>query len=319
MTSLLAEAAHRRQQSETEAERASLKADAWYIPLSQVTGKVDDADGLEHVTMGEVFDFLRVPSKRREARLHTRIVEIMRAFRWSPINDRTKGKAAVIVRGFERKPAPKTSTSETSARTPEPAVVIAASEPVVPAEDTITLRGASVPLDREIGQQFVVDCSRVAEGVADAAAIQFKYELTPQAWQELMADMTLDRHIRRESERRIRNGSAAMELAQVNMPTAQKTLREILNDPKASPGYRVAAAKETREAASAARQQPGANEKFSITINFGSAVKPVQLEVQDPQPKVDTHRMLDYGERLPEAVPTGTDGDAERYWTRADE
>jgi hypothetical protein len=317
MTSLLPEAAQRRDQEKQAAERASLTQDAWCTPLSQVTGEIDQAGGLERVTMPEVFDFLRIPSKRREARLHTRIVEIMRVFGWSPIFDRTKGKG-VVVRSFERK-ASTTPSQTTSSPTTSPAKTTEPPVPAVPVEDTITLRGVATPLDREIGQQFVVDRSRVAEGVTTAAALQFKYELTPDAWDELQANMTLDRAVRRESERRIRNGSAAMELAQANMPAAQATLREILNDPKASPGYRVAAAKETREAASAARQQSGASEKFSITINFGSGVKPVQLEVQDPQPKVDTHRTLDYGERPPEAAPTGTGEDAERYWARGDE
>jgi hypothetical protein len=89
------------------------------------------------------------------------------------------------------------------------------------------------------------------------------------------------------------------------MPRAQATLREILDDPKASPGYRVAAAKETREAASAARQQPGANEKYSIIINFGHTIQR-HIEVQNPQPKVDTHRTLEYQDstRRAEAVPS---------------
>jgi hypothetical protein len=49
---------------------------------------------------------------------------------------------------------------------PEPPV------PVVPTEDTITLRGADVPLDREIGQQFVVDCSRAAGPGAIVRALE---------------------------------------------------------------------------------------------------------------------------------------------------
>jgi hypothetical protein len=278
VTSLLAEAAQRQQQEEKTAERTALQGDAWFVPLSQVTGKVDPIDGLERVTMPEVFDYLRIPSKRREARLHVRIVELLRAFGWAPIFDRTKGKGGIVARGFERKPARTTAASPAPLPAPKPA------PGAVSTEDIIKLRGAAVPLDNEVGKQFVTDCSRVAEGVSTAASIQLKYELDADAWGELMSNSALDRVVRRESEMRIRNGAAAMELAQKNLPAAQATLREILDDKQISPGHRVAAAKEVRETAAGRAVQPGVSEQFTIVLNFGAQVKPVHLEIQDPQP-----------------------------------
>jgi hypothetical protein len=88
-----------------------------------------------------------------------------------------------------------------------------------------------------------------------------------------------------EHERRIRNGVAARELAQKNLPAAQAAMRAIVDDTNASAGYRVNAAKEIREVALGSRDQAGvAGEKFSIVINFGAEVKPIVIETADAQP-----------------------------------
>jgi hypothetical protein len=297
---ILEEVAERKAQTEKDAELARLRKHDFFEPLKDLRGTRDS--GFERVTTIAVFDYLGVKPKRREARLHVVLVDILKHFGWTPVYVQKEGRPTLIVRSFER-PIP-----QTAAATPDTPVAPVSTPAAVdiPTEDTIVLRGLVTPLSHEVAQRFITDCSRVAEGVTTAAAVQFKYELSPEAWQELQANLPLDRLVRRESEQRIRNGSAAQELAQRNMPLAQATLREILNDPKASPGYRVAAAKETRESASAAKQPPGSGEKFSIIINLGPKIR-YQAEVKDPQPLVDTHRTLEYrdsAQRAPEAVPT---------------
>lgn len=288
---LLVEADQKRKHADAAAKLVRSQADAWYLPLHGIQGKTDDADGLERIGMQEVFDFLGVPAKRREARLHTRIIGIMACFSWSPVFDRSKDKKNTIVRSFERKP---TKTPD-----PVPAAAIAPEHVAdVVIEDTITLNGKAEPLNRGVGQLFVTDCARVAEGVTDAAAIQFKYELDEIAWHELMSNTKLDRYVRRENERRLRNGAAARELAQRAMPEAQKALREIVADRNLSAGYRVGAVKELRETASGAREQPGLGEKFSIHISFASHT--VELNVQNPQPKTDGGHVLEYDAREPQ-------------------
>jgi hypothetical protein len=306
---VLADAADRKAQAEQDAELVRLRKHAFFEPLRDLRGTRDAAGGCERVSPSEVFDFLGVPVKRRERRLHVVLTDILKYFGWSAVFVMKDGRATDLVRSFERRLAPAAAAVAAPVpSTPSPAPAVSRD---VPTEDTIVLRGLVVPLSNEVAKAFITDCSRVAEGVTTEHAVQYKYELTPEAWRELQMHLPLDRLVRQESERRIRNGLAAQELAQKNMPRAQATLREILDDPKASPGYRVAAAKETREAASAAKQLPGASEKFSITINFGSDVR--HLDVKDPQPPADPGRQLEYKDSKsradpePAAIPTEDD------------
>jgi hypothetical protein len=295
-------------QADRDAEYARLRKHLYFEPLKDLRGTVDS--GFERVTTVAVFDYLGVPPKRRERRLHVVLADILKFHGWTVIYVREGGKPTSLVRSFERKISQTAAAPDAPVSAPAQTLLSAAAViKDLPPEDTIVLRGRLTPLSHEDAKAFIIDCSRVAEGVTTTAKILFKYELTPEAWQELQANLPLDRLVRQEAERRIRNGSAAQELAQVNMPLAQTTLREILNDPKASPGYRVAAAKETREAATAARQHPGAGQQFSISINLGTAFNR-ELTVQNPQ-AVDAGRTLEYKRDTSRADPVPPEDEPE--------
>jgi hypothetical protein len=152
-------------------------------------------------------------------------------------------------------------------------------------DGSVVLRGVPTPLSDSLGKEFVLDCARHVEDLLAAEIIKERYWLTDAAWVELAANAPLQRAVAEECDRRIRSGVRLREDAQRRVVAAPAVLSEILNDKRAPAKERIAAGKELRSAAGVDQVQPTAGEKFSIHIDFGAGVKPVELEVMNAQPK----------------------------------
>jgi hypothetical protein len=80
-------------------------------------------------------------------------------------------------------------------------------------EATVILRGVEVELSSDIGHQFVVDCTRAAEGLFGDKELAEIYEISPADWQNIVKNAALGRAIRAERDRRVLNGTAVREAA----------------------------------------------------------------------------------------------------------
>ena len=138
----------------------------------------------------------------------------------------------------------------------------------------VVLRGVTVPLDTDVGQQFVTDCARNTEGLMPDSDVKNKWTLTDEDWERLADNALLLQAVRAERERRIISGDAAREGAQRAFAKAPTILGEILTDEQVSPRHRIEAARELRQVAGNGPDTvPGAGEKFVITINLGEDKK----------------------------------------------
>src|SRR5262244_3779151 len=80
--------------------------------------------------------------------------------------------------------------------------------------DTIILRGVSVPLNSDVGQAFTSDCARNRERIFSDDQIREKYEIIDDnAWTAITQNKALRRAINAECERRMLNGDSAKESA----------------------------------------------------------------------------------------------------------
>jgi len=134
---------------------------------------------------------------------------------------------------------------------------------------SVILRGIKIDLDTDIGNGFVIDCTRHVEELVSAEQLKAKYQLTEEAWRQLADNEPLQQAVERQKERRIRSGEAAREKAQHLFLTAPNVLSTILNDSTASPRHRIEAARELRQTAAVGSEAatPTA-EHFSIRIDL---------------------------------------------------
>src|SRR5262245_28349213 len=138
--------------------------------------------------------------------------------------------------------------------------------------NVVVLRGIPTDLTSAIGHQFVVDCVRAGEGLLSDQELVEKYEIPPDDWKEIIENTALIRAIRAESERRVRNGTAARESAAKIFVRAPQVLGTILDDKHASPRHRIESARELRATATSPGAESAADsgDKFIITINLGA-------------------------------------------------
>ena len=99
----------------------------------------------------------------------------------------------------------------------------------------VVLRGVTVALDTEVGQQFIVDCARNIEGQVPDSEIKTKYELSDPDWEQLADNVPLLRAVQAEHKRRILSGEAAKEAAQHYFSKAPTVLNGIMADGQVSP------------------------------------------------------------------------------------
>jgi hypothetical protein len=139
------------------------------------------------------------------------------------------------------------------------------------ADGTVTLRGAPIAIDSDIGREFVISCSRNWEKLLSDADLCDRFGLTLDQWRASGSNKALVRAVQLEHERRIRNGSAAQEAAAREFFKAPGVLGGIMRDESNNPRHRIDAANSLRQAAvdpaSEARAQ---GQVFSININFGT-------------------------------------------------
>jgi hypothetical protein len=160
-------------------------------------------------------------------------------------------------------------------------------DPSAPSAGSITLRGVAVPLDGDVGREFVLDCTRHIEGLKSEADTKTKWGLTDARWVELATNCALLDLVRRERERRVANGLAAREAAQQQFAKVPSVLGSILNDGTVSPRHRIEAARELRHVAGPEAADHRETERFTVVINLGNA-KPFRFEteIEHPQQQV---------------------------------
>jgi hypothetical protein len=160
---------------------------------------------------------------------------------------------------------------------------------VTPMNDTITLHGAPVELNSDIGRQFVIDCVRAAEGLITDKELAEIYEISPADWGNIAKDVALGRAIRAERDRRVRTGIAAREAASKHFVKAPTILDKIMSDEQSNARHRIEAIRELRQTAIPENQntQPQ-SDRFIIQINLGADVevynKSIAINANDVPP-----------------------------------
>jgi hypothetical protein len=295
---ILEESAGRQAQDAQAAAIATLQKHKFYGPLAHLQGTVD-ATGSECVSMAAIFDFLGIPPKRRERRLHSVIVDILGCFGWSAVFVQKDGKQTALVRSFERKPTGSAASAKPAAIPVEPEAPLAADLDVEPDAEldaelapvehtppvattpapktvaydgpTIRLRGVDIPMsaDNEIFVQFVMDVARVVEQIKNADSVCESYRI--EDWQrDVVGNALLDRFVRNACEMRIRNGDAPQEFARHTMPEAMKAMRGVITDERAANRDKTAAAKLVTDVAGSTQGSVGVKSNFSIDIDLGN-------------------------------------------------
>jgi len=141
-------------------------------------------------------------------------------------------------------------------------------------DETIVLRGISIPLASDVGGAFIADCSRNRERLVSDNQICEKYGLSLNAWAEIAQNKAVRLAVNAEHERRIRNGDAAKEAAAKLFAEAPTVLGNIMNDPHSSPRHRIEAARELRATANTgAERTSNTSDRFIITIDLGEDKK----------------------------------------------
>jgi hypothetical protein len=143
-----------------------------------------------------------------------------------------------------------------------------------PDDETVVLRGISIPLASDVGGAFIADCSRNRERLVSDNQICEKYGLSLNAWAEIAQNKAVRLAVNAEHERRIRNGDAAKEAAAKLFAEAPTVLGNIMNDPHSSPRHRIEAARELRATANTgAERTSNTSDRFIITIDLGEDKK----------------------------------------------
>jgi len=139
---------------------------------------------------------------------------------------------------------------------------------------SVLLRGVSVLLDTDVGQAFVADCCRHTEGLLSDSDIKSKWALGDEDWMRLATNKPLLEAVRAERDRRVHNGEAAREAAQLHFAKAPTVLGDILTDEQISPRHRIEAARELRQVAGDRPDAAsGVDDKIIIKINLGGDEK----------------------------------------------
>jgi hypothetical protein len=138
---------------------------------------------------------------------------------------------------------------------------------------TVTLRGVRVALTSDIGRAYATDCARNWEKILPNNAICERYGLSTDEWQSMGQNKQLVQAVRDEHQRRIKNGTAAQELAAKEFATAPAELGKILRSPDSNPRHKIEAHRELRATAIGTGPESisGDSSNFTITINLGAS------------------------------------------------
>jgi hypothetical protein len=135
--------------------------------------------------------------------------------------------------------------------------------------DVITLRSVPIDILGDVGRQFVVDCTRAAEGLISDRDLQAKYELSPLDWRNITKDSALMKAIQAERERRVLNGTAVREMAAKHLVKGPGVLDSIMSDACSNPRHKIEAIKELRATAAVGNtERLPESERFIIRIDL---------------------------------------------------
>jgi hypothetical protein len=135
----------------------------------------------------------------------------------------------------------------------------------------VILRGTSVALKSDLGTAFVCDCSRNWERILSNNQICEKYGLSTEDWQAMGQNKALVAAVRTEHQRRIKNGTAAQELAAKEFAPAPAELGKILRSPDSNARHKIEAHRELRATAiGTGPESISSDSSYTITINLGA-------------------------------------------------
>src|SRR6476661_7593799 len=95
-----------------------------------------------------------------------------------------------------------------------------------------------IDITTDRGRDFIIDATRAGEGLITDAELQEKYEISDTDWRVIVKDKAVGRAIRSESERRVRNGTAAREAAAKHFVKAPAVLNTIMTDADSNPRHK---------------------------------------------------------------------------------
>jgi hypothetical protein len=127
--------------------------------------------------------------------------------------------------------------------------------------------------------ELLQDLARFCEGIVTERNVRKKHRLAESDWERLGSDEVFIEAIKRERERRVRNGATARERAQKLFTETPEVLGNILNDDEMSARHRIEAAREIRAVAAVGPEAQPTTEMFTININIGEDYK---LQVSQP-------------------------------------
>jgi hypothetical protein len=157
--------------------------------------------------------------------------------------------------------------------------------------DVITLRSTPIDILSDVGRQFVVDCTRAAEGLLTDKELQEKYELSPLDWRNITKDNALMKAIQAERERRVLSGTAVREAAARHLVKGPGILDQIMTDTQSNTKNKIEAFKELRATAAAGSgaERSADTERFIIRIDltaggggvetYDKEIKPIKIDV----------------------------------------
>jgi hypothetical protein len=137
---------------------------------------------------------------------------------------------------------------------------------------------------------LVADLVRFDEGLLSQQSIKTKYRgrFDDAAWTSFGENEALIRAIDLEKIRRVRDGSAKREKAQLLVVKAPQVLGDIMNDPGANPRHRIDSAKVLDDLAANGPQTATAEARFVIQINLGADTecysKSIKIDPLDEDP-----------------------------------
>jgi preprotein translocase subunit SecD len=135
--------------------------------------------------------------------------------------------------------------------------------------------------------ELIQDLARYCEGIVTERNVRQKHKLSESTWTALGSDEPFIQAIKRERERRVRNGATARERAQKLFTETPEVLGNILNDDEMSARHRIEAAREIRAvAATGPEVHSTTEERYVIQINIGDDYK---LKIDQPiRPTIDS-------------------------------
>jgi hypothetical protein len=137
--------------------------------------------------------------------------------------------------------------------------------------DVVDLNGE--PLHLEDNIEFVADMARYQESILDRRYLKSKWRFPKAVWESLANNSKLLDAIELETVRRVRDGSAKKEKAQLHVVKAADVLGSIVLDAKASPKHRIDASKTLDQFAGHHAEGAPMADRFVIQINLGGDIQ----------------------------------------------